>query len=162
MDKVKAFVNWAADAAKWGWDWVGARAYGPLVGSVLFLVLVLISTYAHAQGQYPALIDMEKDVYPVYTQNPQVIVFCEENSGADNVHLCQAWGMPAPGMIIPVSPAVYCFIAAEKEVIHEGNPDIQRQWGCGNNRAEVAEAAKKVGKEVKTWGRPIRQGELAT
>jgi hypothetical protein len=65
-------------------------------------------------------------------------------------------------MIIPVSPAIYCFVVEEKEVIHEGELQTTRRWGCGYDRSQMAEEAQRVGKEVKTWGRPIKPKEVAT
>lgn len=162
MDKVKAAWEFASAWASKGWTWVNTYTNGPLLAMLGLIVAVGFLSCGSAQAQqagYPPLIDMDKDVWPVYTPNPQVIVFCERDSGADQVHLCQAWGMPQPGIILPVSGAVYCFVRQEKEVIRDGEPDTQREWGCGLDRFEVADEATRVGKEVKRWGRPIRPGE---
>jgi hypothetical protein len=162
-DKVTAYWDAAASYASQGWAWVNTYTNGPLLAMLALLVAVGFLSCGSAQAQgvpdYPALIDMEADVWPVYTNNPRVIVFCEANPGADEVHLCQAWGMPAPGVIIPVSGAVYCHVIQEKEVVREDESGTQRQWGCGVDRSEIADEATRVGKEVKRWGRPIRPGE---
>ncbi len=160
-DKVKAVWDVAASFATKGWTWVNLYTNGPLLALITLVALVGLSQCAFAQGvpQFPPLIDMDQDVWPVYTPNPRVIVFCEANEGADRVHLCQAWGMPAPGVIIPVSGAVYCHVTDEQEVIRNEEPTTQRQWGCGLDRSDVADEARRVGKEVEVWGRPIRAHE---
>jgi len=161
-DKVKAVWDVAASFATKGWTWVNLYTNGPLLALIALIVVVgfVSCGAAQAQQRFPPLIDMEKDVWPVYTDNPRVIVFCEENPGADDVHLCQAYGMIAPGEVVPVSAAIYCHIMVAREVIRNGQPDTQRQWGCGYDRSEVADDARRVGLEVKKWGRPIRPGEV--
>lgn len=159
-DKVKAGWDKAAGWASKGWTWVNLYVNGPLIALIILGLFVIGVANAQGVPQFPPLIDMDQEVWPVYTPNPRVIVFCEANEGADRVHLCQAWGMPAPGVIIPVSGAVYCHVQDQREVIREGEPATQRQWGCGLDRSEVADEARRVGKEVEVWGRPIRPGEI--
>jgi hypothetical protein len=162
MEKVKAVWATAASWATKGWTWVNLYTNGPLLALVLLVVLVSLSQCANAQGgfqQFPVLINMDRDIWPVYTPNPKVIIYCEENESVDRVHLCQPFGMPVPGNIVPVGGAVYCFVAESREVIREGEPATQRRWGCGMDRTRVADEARKVGKEVEVWGRPIRAHE---
>lgn len=166
MEKVKAAWNFAASWTRRGWTWVNLYTNGPLLALILFIVCAFLLLGADAraghdpQPSFPPLIDMDnEDLWPIYTEDPAIIIFCQDNPGADNVHLCQAWGMVAPSAIIPVSAAVYCFVYEEREVIREDGPVAQRRWGCGMDRSEVAAEALQVGKEVKRWGRPIRDHE---
>jgi hypothetical protein len=156
-DKVKAGWDKAAGWATKGWTWVNLYTNGPLLA--LIVLGVFCVAVASAQGQFPTLIDLDQDVWPVYTPNPKVMIYCEANKGADRVHLCQPFGMPIPGQVVPVGGAVYCFVAESREVIRNGEPATQRRWGCGMDRFQVADEARKVGKEVEVWGRPIRAYE---
>jgi len=161
-DKVKAGWDFAAGWSTKGWTWVNTYTNGPLLAMIALIVAVgfVSCGSAHAQPNQQALIDLDQEVWPVYTPDPRVIIFCENTPGADDVHLCQAWAMPQPGLIIPASGAIYCHVLETKEVIREGEPDPQRTWGCGMDRSEVADEATRVGKEVNRWGRPIRPGEV--
>jgi hypothetical protein len=140
-----------------------AQTHGPLVALLLLLVLLFVSIAAHAQmPNFPVIVGPDSAAHGIFTDNPRVRILCQADAGPDAVFLCQAWGMVGPGTVIPVSGAVYCFQVESKEVIREGNPEMAHRWACGDDRSVVAEEAKRVGKEVKTWGRPIRPGEVVT
>ena len=166
-DKVKAGWVKAASWATKGWTWVNLYVNGPLLALIVLLVLFGLSHAASAQSvhqdspnaPFPLLIDLDKDVWPVYTPNPKVMIYCEAKKAVDQIHLCQPFGMPVPGQVVPVGGAVYCFVAESREVIRNGEPATQRRWGCGMDRFQVADEARKIGKEVEVWGRPIRAGE---
>ncbi len=162
-DKVKAGWGKAAGWATKAWTWVNLYTNGPLLALIVLAVFCVgvANAYAaqHQRGTFPLLIDLDQDIWPVYTPNPKVMIYCEAKKAVDQVHLCQPFGMPVPGQVVPVGGAVYCFVAESREVVRNGEPATQRRWGCGMDRFEVADEARKIGKEVEVWGRPIRAHE---
>lgn len=76
---------------------------------------------------------------------PGTLVFCQGESGADGLHICQIWLMVSQDMGVPASGEAYCFVAGEEEVIHNGVPQTRTNWSCGLQRDELSEQRKARG-----------------